>query len=59
MLGVNWDAIGFAGTFVLGLMVGLILTIRLSKVIADLFRSIRDQVRADDRPDRGDRDEGR
>ena len=38
MFAVDWTAIGFAGTFVVGALAGVIVTIRLSKVLIEWLR---------------------
>ena len=42
MLAVDWANFAYAGAFVLGLLTGSIVTMRLSKVLAEFFRQQRD-----------------
>jgi preprotein translocase subunit SecD len=48
VLAVDWANLGYAGTFIVGALVGVITTIRLSKVIVEFFRDVRHHVREDD-----------
>jgi hypothetical protein len=41
VLAVEWSNLGYAGAFAFGLIVGVVLTTRLSKVLADFFRAER------------------
>lgn len=39
--GVEWQNLGYAGTFVVGLLAGVIVSIRLAKVIANYLIDLR------------------
>ena len=41
LTGVDWANLGYAGTFVVGLLAGVIVTIRLAKVIAQYLVDLR------------------
>jgi hypothetical protein len=43
VLAVDWANFAYAGAFVLGALTGSIVTVRLSKVIADFFKGQRDR----------------
>jgi hypothetical protein len=40
---VEWSNLGYAGTFVVGILVGVVLAIRLAKVLAQFFGDLRDK----------------
>jgi len=42
VLAFDWANLAYAGAFVVGLLVGSIVTIRLAKVIADFFKAQKD-----------------
>ena len=49
MVAVDWHSLGYAGTFVFGILVGIIIMIRLAKVLAELFHDLRAKyLRRDD-----------
>ena len=41
MLAVEWTNLGYAGTFLAGVLVGILVTIRLAKVLIDWLRANR------------------
>lgn len=41
MFGVDWENVGYAGTFVVGAVVGIIATLRLARVLAQFFTELR------------------
>jgi 4-hydroxybenzoate polyprenyltransferase len=40
VLGVDWGAVGLAGSFAVGAAFGVILTLRLAKVLATFFADL-------------------
>jgi hypothetical protein len=45
VFGVQWQNLGYAGTFVVGLLAGVIVSIRLAKVIAGYLVDLRKRDR--------------
>lgn len=43
MAAVDWQNIGYAGTFVFGILTGVVVTVRLARVLSDFLRSERDK----------------
>ena len=51
MLGVDWGALGLVGAFAVGSAFGVIVTLRLAKVLAAFFTDLIENRRhPDDRP---------